>query len=59
MGIKDRWNEAGDHRWDDYFYHVPWWLRIKRFLHEDRTNEQRWRQAEEDWKADEYERGGK
>ena len=56
--IRTRWSEAGESRWDDYFWHVPRWLRIKRFLREDRTEKQLWRQSEEDYKEWEWERGG-
>ena len=55
--IRTRWRKAGDYRWDDFFFRVPRWLRIKRFLHEDRTEYQLRMQALRDCQEDEYDGG--
>jgi hypothetical protein len=55
--LKNRWQEAGDTRWDDYFYKPPWWLRVKRFVKPDRTEEQRFRDGWEKWNEERHERG--
>ena len=30
--LRDRWKKTGKVQAYDYFYYVPWWLRIKRFI---------------------------
>ena len=44
--IKHRWKVAGEVRYDDYFRaSVPWWLRLKRFATDPRSEEDRFKDA--------------
>ena len=60
MRLKDRWYVAGEVRSEDYFaVKVPWWLRIKRFVHDGRTKDRKHHQALSEWLKEEAERDDK
>jgi hypothetical protein len=56
--IRTRWSDTTVPCRGDYWNPVPLWLRAKRFTGKQRTEEELWADAIEDWKDDEWE-GGK